>query len=47
MDRQDLIEKVLEQIELDVSNNDFMALEELLDNMSDEFLKGYLPEDRG
>lgn len=47
MDRQDLIEKVLEQIELDVHNNDFMALEELLDNMSDEFLKGYLPEDRG
>lgn len=44
MDRQDLIEKVLEQIELDVGNNDFMAIEELLEFLSDEVLKGYLPD---
>lgn len=41
---QDLIDRVLEQIERDFATGDLTALEELLRHVPDTFLTGYLSE---
>ena len=45
MNRQQLIDQVLEQIVRDVESNDLTAIEELLDPLNDKWLKGFLSED--
>jgi len=42
--KQKLIDLVVKQIEKDVENKDMTAVEELLRNVPDEYLYGYLPE---
>jgi hypothetical protein len=44
MDRQVVVDKVLDQIKDDVLDNDFTAIEELLKDVPLEQLIGYLPE---
>lgn len=44
MNKQKLIDAVLEQIKIDVNNSDLTAIEELLKNVDNLFLFGYLPE---
>lgn len=44
-EREMLVDQVLNQIEKDVKNGDFSAIEELLENVPDLPLKAYLPED--
>lgn len=46
MDRQDLIDAVLEEIKSDVSKGDVTAIECLISNLDDETLKAYLPESK-
>ena len=45
MDKQDLINAVLEQIEHDVDMGDLTAIEELLASVPEANLKAYLPEE--
>ena len=45
MDRDELLAKVSDQMEHDIRDKDFMALEELLRTVSDAALIGYLPEE--
>lgn len=45
VDRQDLIDKVLFNIEIDVNNGDFTAIEELIKRLPDSDLIAYLPEE--
>jgi hypothetical protein len=40
-----LIDQVLKQIEQDVANKDFTAIEELLQYVPADILKGFLPEE--
>ena len=40
---QELIDQVIEQLKLDVVNNDWTVIEELLSFVPVEFLKGFLP----
>ena len=42
---QELIDQVIEQLKLDVVNNDWTVIEELLSFVPVEFLKGFLPEE--
>ena len=44
MDRDELLAKVYEQMELDIRNSDFTAIEELLSTVSYAALLGFLPE---
>ena len=44
MDRDALIDLVLIQIQDDLEGGDLSAVVELLGPLSDEWLKGYLPE---
>jgi len=44
MDKKELIDRVIEQIKVEVRENDFTAIEGLLDCMTPEQLKAYLPE---
>jgi hypothetical protein len=44
MKQKSLIDKVLDQIKLDVSHGDFTAIEELLLKVDEKILRGYLPE---
>ena len=46
VDRQDLIDRVLHQIGLDVENQDFSAIEELIKLLPDKKLINYLPEEQ-
>jgi len=39
-----LIDRVIDQIVLDVSNGDVTAIEEMLNNLPTDILVGYLPE---
>ena len=39
-----LIDKVLEQIQIDILNEDLTAIAELLSRLPEDVLKGYLPE---
>jgi len=45
MNRGRLIDRVIEQIKVEVHENDFTAIEGLLDCLTTEQLKAYLPED--
>ena len=45
MDRKQLIDRVIEQIKVEVHENDFTAIEGLLDCLTTEQLEAYLPED--
>ena len=40
-----LIDKVIEQIDIDLNMKDYTAVEELLYNISEEKLKGFLSEE--
>ena len=42
---QELIDQVIKQLKLDVVNNDWTVIEELLSFVPVEFLKGFLPEE--
>ena len=44
MDKQEILDKVLEQVKLDVEIGDVTALEELLSNLPSDLLQGYLSE---
>ena len=44
MDRDELLAKVYEQMERDIRDEDFTAIEELLRTVSDAALLGFLPE---
>ena len=44
MDKQELIDCVLDQIEIDVKIGDLTAIEELLQYIPEQYLMGYLPE---
>jgi hypothetical protein len=44
MDRDELLVKVFDQLEDDIKNRDFTAIEELLRTVSDAALLGFLPE---
>ena len=44
MNREELINLVLRQIRDDIEFGDLTAIAELLEPLSDEQLKGYLPE---
>ena len=44
-DKEILIGSVIDQIAQDLRDNDLTALSELLGHISDEKLKGYLPEE--
>jgi hypothetical protein len=39
-----LIDRVLKQIELDVKNQDFTAIEELLQHVPEDILEGFISE---
>jgi hypothetical protein len=43
-DREQVINKVLKHIEIDIACGDLTAIEELLNNIPTEYLVGYLPE---
>jgi len=43
---QEMIDQVIEQLKLDVVNNDWTVIEELLSFVPVEFLKGFLPEEQ-
>ena len=45
MDKEQLIDRVIEQIKVEVHENDFTAIEGLLDCLTTEQLKAYLPEE--
>lgn len=42
--KQELIDKCIEQIKKDVSEGDLTAIDELLRNLPNNYLEGYLPE---
>lgn len=44
MDKESLIDVVIEQIEIDIKNKDLTAIYELLEHISDHILVGFLPE---
>lgn len=44
MDKQELIDLVLDQIQIDVGIGDLTAIEELLQFVPEQYLVGYLPE---
>jgi hypothetical protein len=44
MDREDLMDQVLDQIVQDVQNKDFTAIVELLSDVPDNKLKSFLSE---
>ena len=45
MDKKELIDRVIEQIRVEVHENDFTAIEGLLDCLTTEQLEAYLPEE--
>lgn len=45
VDRQDLLDQVLNQIAQDISNQDFTAIEEMIKRLPDQDLISYLPGD--
>ena len=44
MNKQQVIEQVIDQIKLDLANGDMTALEEMLVQLDNSVLQGYLPE---
>lgn len=45
VDRQDLLDQVINQIAQDLADRDFTAIEELLKSVPDRDLINYLPEE--
>lgn len=45
MDKQELVDCVIYQIQMDLENMDTTAIEELLWKLDDKFLTAYLPEE--
>ena len=45
MDKQELVDRVITQIQMDLENMDTSAIEELLWKLDDKFLIAYLPEE--
>jgi uncharacterized protein involved in exopolysaccharide biosynthesis len=43
---QELIDQVIEELKLDIANNDWTVIEELLSFVLVEFLKVFLPEEQ-
>lgn len=43
--REQLLDQVFDQMQEDMRNGDFAAIEELLSNLSDDVLIAYLPEE--
>jgi hypothetical protein len=44
-DKQELVDRVITQIQMDLNNMDSTAVEELLWKLDDKFLIAYLPEE--
>ena len=44
-DNQELIDQVIEEMKLQIAENDWTVVEELLSFVPVEFLKGFLPEE--
>lgn len=45
MDKQELVDRVIYQIQMDLEDRDTTAIEELLWKLDDTFLIAYLPEE--
>lgn len=45
--REQLLDRVFDQVQEDMRNGDFTAIEELLSNLPDDVLQAYLPEESG
>ena len=45
MDKQELVDRVITQIQMDLENMDTTSIEELLWKLEDKFLIAYLPEE--
>jgi hypothetical protein len=45
MDKQELVDRVITQFQLDIENMDTTAIEELLWKLDDKYLIAYLPEE--
>lgn len=45
MDKQELVDRVITQFQMDLENMDTTAIEELLWKLDDKFLIAYLPEE--
>jgi len=45
MDKQELVDQVIHQIQMDLENMDTTSIEELLWKLDDKFLIAYLPEE--
>lgn len=43
--REQLLDRVFDQVQEDMRNGDFTAIEELLSNLPDDVLIAYLPEE--
>ena len=46
MDKQELVDRVITQFQMDLENMDTTAIEELLWKLDDKFLIAYLPEEK-
>jgi hypothetical protein len=44
-DKQELVDRVITQIQMDIENMDTTSIEELLWKLDDKFLIAYLPEE--
>lgn len=44
-DKQELVDRVITQFQMDIENMDTSAIEELLFKLNDKFLIAYLPEE--
>ena len=44
MDKQELVDAVIEEMKRDISNNDWTAIDGLLFNVNTERLEAFLPE---
>jgi hypothetical protein len=45
-DKQELVDRVITQFQLDIENMDTSAIEELLWKLDDKYLIAYLPEEK-
>jgi hypothetical protein len=45
MDKQELVDRVIYQFQMDIENMDTTAIQELLWNLDDKLLTAYLPEE--
>ena len=45
MDKQELVDAVIEEMKKDIANNDWTAIDALLYNIDTKLLTGFLPEE--